>query len=230
MKLFSLISIIYCCVLLSDTIVVNCGTLRKIRNTNRKHHNNSENIFHIPQNQYYHENLNKTYIAMRDNLISDETELRLGGKLFHNFTNLECRVHKILLKYRQHEMDIGIENSSANLAGLHFFQAKEAIERSPIFKIIQKMPKGAALHGHNTAMVSSDWILNNLTYRENLRMCNTSGRFVLFTFKIDDARCVDDLVLVADRRENATSVDVFDAELRMNFDLYSPENIRKLIM
>lgn len=161
-------------------LVVNSGIITP-REKSHTYHLTDSNRSHKHHNHYLNHSAN-VYNIERDNLIANETELRLGGKLIHNFTELELQVHRKILKYRQDELDFGIINSSANLAGLHFFEARAGIERSPIFKIIQKLPKGAALHGHNTAMVSSEWILKNLTYRDNVKMCKTS-KFLLFSMK-----------------------------------------------
>lgn len=32
---------------------------------------------------------------------------------------------------------------------MHFFRGKQFMRNSEVFRIIQKMPKGAFLHGHN---------------------------------------------------------------------------------
>lgn len=225
MNLYLLVCVIYCWLIFIN-VCVNSATISKSHHISA--HQNNRNNQHIIHQKYHNEIKNiEKYNEDRNNIINIENDLRLGGRLRHNFTKLERDVHEKLLRYRQHELDIGIKNSSANLAGMHFFQAKDAIEKSPVFKIIQQMPKGAALHGHNTAMVSSDWILNNLTYRESLRMCRTYTGIILLTFRLNDSRCITSLDLVVDHRRNASSIDEFDAKMRTNFDLFSPKNIRK---
>ncbi len=52
-----------------------------------------------------------------------------------------------------------------------FFQAKIAIEVSKVFQFIREMPKGGVMHVHEFAITSSDWVIKNITYRDNLYMC-----------------------------------------------------------
>lgn len=40
-----------------------------------------------------------------------------------------------------------------------------------LFQLIKTIPKGGALHVHDSAAVSSDFIINNVTRREDLFMC-----------------------------------------------------------
>ena len=47
----------------------------------------------------------------------------------------------------------------------NFFDNIEAIESSKVFDFIREMPKGAALHVHDIAIASADWIVANITYR-----------------------------------------------------------------
>lgn len=51
-----------------------------------------------------------------------------------------------------------------------FTLAKEKIEQSKLFKIIQKMPKGALLHAHQEAMVDLDWLFNEALQTDGFHM------------------------------------------------------------
>ncbi|KAG7243234.1 hypothetical protein INR49_011925 [Caranx melampygus] len=65
---------------------------------------------------------------------------------------------------------------------LHFFKAKPLIQKSSIFKLLQKMPKGAALHIHSSSLVNVEWLVKNVTYRPHCYICFTwdnSVRFLL---------------------------------------------------
>lgn len=55
------------------------------------------------------------------------------------------------------------------------------MERSPVFRLLQQMPKGALLHGHDTAMISLDWIVSNLTYRGDALKCIQENGQTLLT-------------------------------------------------
>ncbi|XP_053487399.1 adenosine deaminase 2-A [Ictalurus furcatus] len=65
---------------------------------------------------------------------------------------------------------------------MHFFKAKSLIDASPVFSVLQKMPKGAALHVHDFSMVGVEWLVKNVTYRENCYVCFTNNSFVRFVF------------------------------------------------
>lgn len=160
-------------------------------------------------------------IAFSQATIYDETRSRLGGQLIDQFTDDEKLINAYLLALRQNESAIGYTDAAHFAPSIHYFKAKELIENSQIFQMIRNMPKGAVLHGHNTAMVSSDWVLKNITYRPGLSMC-TSGGVLMFTFRTINTGCTSPLVSVADERSKAEDVEAFDANLRQNFDLYTP--------
>lgn len=54
-----------------------------------------------------------------------------------------------LLKLKSADFSAGIKYSYNYTPSLHFFDAKPLMEVSPIFKFIQRMPKGGNLHLHN---------------------------------------------------------------------------------
>lgn len=57
-----------------------------------------------------------------------------------------------------------------------------AIEKSKVFKLIQKLPKGASLHSHDTGIASEDYVYS-LTFRENLYACKSGGLLQFKFFK-----------------------------------------------
>ncbi|MCI4380320.1 hypothetical protein PGIGA_G00238730 [Pangasianodon gigas] len=73
---------------------------------------------------------------------------------------------------------------------MHFFKAKSLIDASPVFSFLQKMPKGAALHVHDFAMVGVEWLVKNVTYRENCYMCFTNDGSVRFVFSSEQPKAV----------------------------------------
>jgi adenosine deaminase CECR1 len=48
---------------------------------------------------------------------------------------------------------------------LPFYEAKPSIARSDVFRLLRRMPKGAALHVHSTAAGRIEWIVYNACYR-----------------------------------------------------------------
>lgn len=63
------------------------------------------------------------------------------------------------------------------------------IEESEVFKILRDMPKGGVLHAHDTAVASLDYRLDNLTYRENLYVCDKNDTLELKFFNTTDDTC-----------------------------------------
>lgn len=52
--------------------------------------------------------------------------------------------------------------------GMMFSLAKDRMEQSKLWKIVQKMPKGALLHCHLEAMVDLDWVLDEAFVTEGV--------------------------------------------------------------
>lgn len=74
----------------------------------------------------------------RDTLIKLEELRRTGGGVELN--EREKLLDAKLEKLKEHEMKAG-----PFLPSMHFFKAKPLIDQSPIFSLLQKMPKGAVV-------------------------------------------------------------------------------------
>jgi adenosine deaminase CECR1 len=85
----------------------------------------------------------------------------------------EKEADEILLRLKEKAVKRGILDSGNYAPSMHFFHAKPLIDKDPLFDIIQKVPKGAVLHLHNSAGVSSEWVIKNLTYRDDMKLCST---------------------------------------------------------
>lgn len=85
-------------------------------------------------------------------------------------------------------MSTGFENPSNFLPSQNFLVAGEKIGKSKVFQWIKKLPKGGVLHAHDTAIVSSDYVYWNITYRPNLYVCEVDGQLRLKFFDKPDMR------------------------------------------
>ncbi|XP_029019877.1 adenosine deaminase 2-A isoform X2 [Betta splendens] len=113
--------------------------------------------------------------SRRDLLMRQEVSRRTGGRVA--LTAAEQRLDARLHRLKEQEM------SAAQFPpALHFFKAKPLIQRSSIFKLLQKMPKGAALHIHSSSLVGVDWLVENVTYRPHCYVCFTWDNSVRFVF------------------------------------------------
>ncbi|XP_070829126.1 adenosine deaminase 2-A isoform X2 [Chaetodon trifascialis] len=111
----------------------------------------------------------------REALIKQEASMQTGGQIV--LTDAEQQLDALLSKLKQEEV------MRADFPpAMHFFQARTLIRTSPIFSLLQKMPKGGALHVHDFSMTSVEWLVKNATYRPHCYMCYTDSRSVRFIF------------------------------------------------
>uniref|UniRef100_A0A672ZHB8 adenosine deaminase n=2 Tax=Sphaeramia orbicularis TaxID=375764 RepID=A0A672ZHB8_9TELE len=113
--------------------------------------------------------------AHRDLLLRQEASRQTGGTV--TLTAAEQKLDSYLRRLKEQEM-----SAAQFLPALHFFKAKPLIQKSSIFKLLQKMPKGAALHVHGSSLVSVEWLVKNVTYRPNCYICFTWDNSVRFLF------------------------------------------------
>ncbi|KAL1518151.1 hypothetical protein ABEB36_001820 [Hypothenemus hampei] len=97
----------------------------------------------------------------------------------------EMTMNAQLMSYKDKEIDSGLSDPNRFYASQSFFKSKIHIDESKVFELIRKLPKGASLHSHSTALVSINYIFNNLTYRDNLFVKQNSNdkTFILKFFK-----------------------------------------------
>ncbi|GFS03190.1 adenosine deaminase CECR1 [Elysia marginata] len=108
----------------------------------------------------------QAYQDRRAAFIHEETSMRLGSNLKLNFR--EELVNHYLMVQKELAVEASRLTKQPYLASRHFFQVKEEIEKTSIFDIIRMMPKGGILHLHDASIVSSDWIVKNMTYLPHL--------------------------------------------------------------
>ncbi|KAG7214939.1 hypothetical protein INR49_005214 [Caranx melampygus] len=111
----------------------------------------------------------------REALIQLETSMQTGGQVV--LTDAEQRLDSLLFKMKQQEM-----MQPDFPPAMHFFKARDLIKSSPIFGLLQKMPKGGALHVHDFSMVDVQWLVKNVTYRPHCYMCCTDNHSIRFIF------------------------------------------------
>ncbi|XP_057656697.1 adenosine deaminase 2-like [Diorhabda carinulata] len=129
------------------------------------------------------------YTEERNKILQEERMKFIGNDLI--LTDNEMKANEIILKVKKTELNEGYDNESTFLASQHFFKAKNKIERSEMFNIIKKIPKGGSLHTHYLSGVSADFIINNITHRKNIYGCDLNGVFKLRFFEdaTNDTTC-----------------------------------------
>ncbi|XP_076647903.1 adenosine deaminase [Halictus rubicundus] len=127
------------------------------------------------------------YKTLREHILEYEQRLMLGANLTLN--DLERAANDILMKEKWNELEAGFKNPKKFAPSRNFITAKKDIEESKVFKFIRKMPKGAVLHAHDTALVTTDYMFHNVTFRDDLYLCETNENFKLKFFKKPDDEC-----------------------------------------
>ncbi|ALC46795.1 Adgf-C [Drosophila busckii] len=163
-----------------------------------------------------------TYEQARQAVLSAEEQLMTGGRI--ELRSDEAKVDDLFMQYKLGELAQGYRNADQNAAAMHFFKAKPLIDRSTVFKFLQQMPKGAVLHVHNTAAVSSRWVVQTLSYMTGLLRCtNAQGQSRLsFRRAPREHGCTSQYVAVADERRNSLDPSVYDENFERLINLYTP--------
>lgn len=144
------------------------------------------------------------YWEERRAFIKSEESLIVGSDI--ELTDSEKLVNKILMDLKCKELDKGFVNPGQFLPAEHFFRSRDSIKTSKVFQFIQKLPKGCALHGHDFALTSFDFIYN-ATFRDDLYGCISNNTLKLHFFKspVTNKKC--NWTLIRDWRAQNSSFD-----------------------
>lgn len=153
----------------------------------------------------------------RQELIEMEASMQTGAHMV--LDDNEKRLNTRLLHMKQEEV---LKNDFP--PAMHFFKAKELIKESPIFSLLQKMPKGAALHVHDFSIVDMEWLVMNVTYRPHLYMCFTDNQSIRFIFSSQPPKPVprcSPWVLLETLRAKAANITDIDNSIMKNLTLFT---------
>ncbi|XP_055899781.1 adenosine deaminase AGSA-like [Biomphalaria glabrata] len=160
----------------------------------------------------------ESHFLQRAKLIDEETKLRIGSTT--TLTPPESTLDYIMMREKRRIMDESRINRSAYLPAYSFHQSKAYIENTTIYKIIKRMPKGAALHLHDLAITSLNWVVKNVTYRDNVYMYYDDKGFVRLG-AFDTPPADNPWKLVKSQRAAAADQDIFDEDLRKSISMLS---------
>ncbi|XP_026534468.1 adenosine deaminase 2 [Notechis scutatus] len=118
-------------------------------------------------------------VTEREKLLQMENARRTGGNLI--LGEQEENFNHNLMQLKKREITKAMETGIFPPA-MHFFKAKDFIEKSDVFNILKKMPKGGLLHVHDYAILSPDWLIYNASYLPNCYICFCPKWTVQFKF------------------------------------------------
>lgn len=162
------------------------------------------------------------YLAKRQQLVDIEQQTNFESDV--QLSKHEQMANRVIMAAKQLELDEGHSNPHLFNPARQFFEVLDRINASKLFKIMKAMPKGGILHAHDTALVSTDFIVS-LTYRDHLWQCNdtTTNAIVSFRFSRNAPEESDSnrlWVLAADERARLGRT-AYDTHVRTLFTLYT---------
>lgn len=165
------------------------------------------------------------YKRQRESFLQSEDNHLLGANVTLNEN--EQLVNKFIMKMKLEEMEKGFNDSYNFIPARHFFEVLDRFEKSKVFKIIRRLPKGGVLHAHDMALGSTDLIVN-ATYRENLWQKGNFGLSHGPEFKFSKEKPGQEWSLVSEIRQWMTN-EVYDTKVAEVFSLYNadPMNVYK---
>lgn len=108
------------------------------------------------------------YYKSRGILFSADSLMRLGFDVVLN------EKEQLLNNYLKELQRDYIKTSGAKFPPAnYFYKYRNMIDTSVIYKMFQKMPKGAMLHIHSTAMGDAQWLVKNASYMDNCYFYNS---------------------------------------------------------
>ncbi|KAJ5190266.1 uncharacterized protein N7498_009251 [Penicillium cinerascens] len=110
------------------------------------------------------------YLKGRDSLIAEEQKRRHDATFRKTLSPMAARACRIVSQIRSREHDevwtTGLDDETAHQSdeilypGVMFHHAKGRMEKTNLWKIVEKMPKGSLLHAHMDAMFDIDFLID----------------------------------------------------------------------
>lgn len=156
----------------------------------------------------------------RDDFLKDEFNRGLGADLVLNKKEQQLSDH--VMKLKDDAIKTGLLDPSKFIPSQHFFNVVQEINGTELFKIIRQLPKGGALHIHDTAVCNLDFIVQ-LTYWDHLwQLTDPETNRARFRFSRAQPKSEDGLEWEQVRKERKRRGSaVYDAELRKQISLYT---------
>ncbi|XP_059161998.1 adenosine deaminase AGSA-like [Physella acuta] len=155
------------------------------------------------------------YLQLREEILLKEKQRMLGGQI--TLTPDEQLVNQILMKEKTQQIEDSRYKNVPFLAAQNFLDVKERIENTEVYNIIHRMPKGGALHIHDISSVGAEWLITNVTYRDDIYMCVTEAGDIRYQAFLDPPSQLDcQWKSVQAERWSSPDVTQFDEKLINN--------------
>lgn len=120
------------------------------------------------------------YMAGRTSLMNQEKTTRSDASFRKSLSPIARRACEVVQRIRSLEAetvwtadveeDMARDTHQSVFPGMMFMMAKERMERTRLWQIVRRMPKGCLLHSHMDAMVDFDFLLDVLLKTPGMHM------------------------------------------------------------
>lgn len=139
----------------------------------------------IDEDDFYENSMSayeQEYYEAKQKFVYEEAMLALSTKGPLKFN--ETKVNIILMKHKEKEIARPYGKLDNFLPAFNFLRISNQMKNRTMFQLLKKFPKAAVLNGHLEGMVSADYIIKNITYRNNLYvLLNSNGDIEQLEFR-----------------------------------------------
>lgn len=162
------------------------------------------------------------YNELRKNVIERQERRFLGANLILN--NDEKIVNDYVMRLKRAELKEGFDDSFEFIPARHIFEKLDQLNSSKLLQLLRRIPKGAVLHAHDTAIGSTD-LLINATYRPNLWQNGRFNQSTPPTFIFSKTKPDGKGWELVSKVRNDMKAAIYDEKLRDLFGLYTKDPI-----
>ncbi|KAE8234836.1 hypothetical protein CF326_g100 [Tilletia indica] len=114
----------------------------------------------------------EAYLSRRSALIAQEQSLRYDAAKTASLSQAEKEANQIVARVRKEESERiwDVPEQLSTFSGMPFYRGLSRIRSATLFKIIQKMPKGALLHCHMDGTVDARFLIDQASQTPGMHM------------------------------------------------------------
>lgn len=126
------------------------------------------------------------YLSGRDALIAEEKKQRYDASFRQTLSPIAQKACRIVDKIRdeeqrtlwtpEYEDKLAVRENCTMHSGMMFNLAKDLMERTKLWRIVRRMPKGSILHAHLDAIVDLDYVFATLLEEPGMHMSSPDSR------------------------------------------------------